>query len=166
MLTEIIVEDLKQARAYASDMLSYADESMWFLQPAEGINHIAWQVGHMTVAQYNLCLKRIRGERRSDNTLLPVEEFNRLFGKGSIPSPHSHDYPTPAEILTSFQEVHEQVLKETLDLAPSALDESAGLAHPMFTTKGGALRFSAKHEMMHVGHIAMLRRILGCEFIR
>lgn len=166
MQISYILEDLKQARAYATDMLSHTDESLWFRQPAEGIYHVAWQVGHMTIAQYGLCLKRIRGESASDNEILPVEEYAHLFGKGSLPLPSEHDYPTPVELRTAFENVHTQVLKETAALSEDSLDESAGPTHPMFTTKGGSLRFSAKHEMLHVGQIGQLRRLLGCKFIR
>ncbi len=166
MQLSCIVDDLKQARAYATDMLSHADESLWFHQPADGINHIAWQVGHMTIAQYGLCLKRIRGVRSGDETLLPVEEYSRLFGKGSAPFPSEHEYPTPVELRTAFERVHEQVLVELNELTEDTLQESTAPAHPMFHTKGGSLYFSAKHEMLHVGQIGLLRRLLGCQFIR
>lgn len=166
MSPSIIIEDLQQARGYALDMLSHADESLWFRQPAENINHIAWQVGHITIAQYGLCLKRIRGYRADDETLLPVEEYGRLFGKGSIPQPSEHNYPTPHELRRAMDNVHQQVMQETKDLTEDILQQSAGPEHPMFTTKEGALRFSAKHEMLHVGQIGLLRRLLGCQFIR
>lgn len=166
MLIPLILEDLQQSRAYATYMLSHVDESLWFRQPVEGVNHIAWQVGHMTIAEYGLCLKRVRGACSGDDELLDVEEFGRLFGKGSVPLPSEHDYPTSVEILTAFKNVHEQVLREVAVLDESVLLESAGPAHPMFTTKGGSLRFSAKHEMLHVGQIGLLRRLLGCTFVR
>ena len=166
MLVAIILEDLKQARAYARDMLSHVDESLWFQQPRDGINHVAWQVGHMAIAQYGLCLKRVRGVRPEDDQLLPVEEYRRLFGKGSVPSPSEHDYPTPVEIRAVFDSVNARVLEETAGLDEGVLEESAGPAHPMFSTKGGSLRFCAKHEMLHVGQIGLLRRLLGCEILR
>lgn len=166
MLISLILDDLQQARVYASDMLSHVDDSIWFRQPAAGINHIAWQVGHMTIAQYGLCLKRIRGVRPDDDLLLPAAEYGRLFGKGSVPSPNADGYPAPADIRAAFDRVHQQVLQEVAGLDESVLEEPAGPPHPMFTTKGGALRFSAKHEMLHVGQIGLLRRLLGCEIIR
>lgn len=166
MLTQIILEDLQQARAYANDMLSHIDESVWFRQPSDNVNHIAWQVGHLTIAQYGLCLKRVRGVREDDAKLFDVLEFGELFGKGSTPSPSEHDYPTPVEIRNAFNAVHAQVITETANLSPATLEESAGPEHPMFNTKGGSLRFSAKHEMLHVGQIGLLRRFFGCTFIR
>ncbi|MFY9256888.1 MAG: DinB family protein [Fuerstiella sp.] len=166
MLIRIILEDLQQARAYANEMLSHVDESVWFRQPADSVNHIAWQVGHMTIAQYGLCLKRVRGVREEDSQLFDVLEFGELFGKGSIPSCSEHDYPTPVEIRNAFNAVHAQVESEIAAIDPSVLEDSAGPEHPMFNTKGGSLRFSAKHEMLHVGQIGLLRRFFGCTFIR
>lgn len=166
MLIPIILEDLKQARTYANDMLSHVDESLWFRQPAEGINHVAWQVGHMTIAQYGLCLKFVRGVQEEDSNLFDVLEFAELFGKGSTPSPSEHDYPTPVEIRTAFNAVNTQVEREVAALDKSVLSEPAGIEHPMFNTKGGSIRFSARHEMLHVGQIGLLRRFLGCTYIR
>jgi hypothetical protein len=36
----------------------------------------------------------------------------------------------------------------------------------MFKTKYEAIRFCAQHEMIHVGQIALLRRLLGYEALR
>ena len=161
-----ILEDLNQVRAYANDLLDKTSEEIWFRQPAEGINHVAWQVGHMAIAQYGLCLKRVRGVKPEDAELFPVENYARLFGKGSTPSSNVADYPEPSEIRHVFDLIHTQVLDEIAHIDESILDESAGAKHPMFSTKGEALRFSAKHEMLHVGQIALVRRIFGGEILR
>lgn len=164
-MLDIILEDLQQARAYASDVLSHVDESMWHKQPAAGVNPVAWQVGHLAVAEYGLCLKRIRGVKEEDEKLLPPD-FLTAFGKGSTPATDPSAYPAIDLLMSVFHNVHQQVLKETRQLTEDALSEEAGPPHPMFSTKGGALRFSPKHEMLHVGQIAMIRRMLGGEPLR
>ena len=58
-----LVRDLRKARVYTEDMLSNVDQADWFRQPSEGVTHIAWQVGHLAVAQFSLALKRVRGEK-------------------------------------------------------------------------------------------------------
>lgn len=165
-LIPIILADLEQARRYASDMVSHIEEDWWFRQPAEGINHLAWQVGHMAIAQYGLCLKRVRGVFPEDDELCPIADYARLFGKGSVPTSKPGDYPTPNEICSVFAAIHKKVREETAILDPVVLDESAGPPHPMFATKGEALRFAPKHEMLHVGQIGLLRRLLGGEILR
>lgn len=165
MLAKLILEDLQQVRAYANDMLQHVDESLWFRQPTPGVNHVAWQVGHLAIAQYALCLKRIRGVH-PDDQFFDFDEYNGLFGKGSEPSPSEHDYPVPAEIRGVFDRVHELVLSTAADWTSDVLAAAVETPHPMFDTKSGSLRFSARHEMLHVGQIGLLRRQLGCTFLR
>ena len=57
------IAQIRQARGYIEDLLSHIAVDDWFRQPAEGVTHVAWQVGHLAVAQYGLALKRVRGER-------------------------------------------------------------------------------------------------------
>ncbi|TWT57406.1 DinB superfamily protein [Thalassoglobus neptunius] len=163
---EIIVEDLQKISAYTNDTLDHVDDADWFRQPADGINHIAWQVGHIAIAQYGLCLKRVRGFSSDDDQLFPVSEYAKLFGKGSQPNPDPEVYPAPEAIRKSLKAIQQQVIEETSQLSQETLDEAIDPVHPMFSTKGEALRFAPKHEMLHVGQIAMLRRLFGHESLR
>ena len=164
-IRRILIEDLETARGYANDLLSHIDQDLWFRQPDEGQNHIAWNVGHMAVAEYGLCLKRVRGDHPGDSDLVDASYF-ALFGKGSEPSADSHRYPSPDEILATFHRIHQQVLAEVPKYDDALLDESVEPPHPMFKTKVGAIRFSPKHEMLHVGQIALLRRLFGGASLR
>ncbi|MEW4490160.1 DinB family protein [Thalassoglobus sp. JC818] len=163
---QLIVEDIKKISSYTNDLLDHVDDGDWFRQPADGINHIAWQVGHIAIAQYGLCLKRVRGFKPSDEQLFPVNEYATLFGKGSQPNPDPEVYPEPAAIRESLVAIQQQVVEETLQLTQETLDEPIDPVHPMFSTKGEALRFAPKHEMLHVGQIAMLRRLFGQASLR
>jgi len=165
-MIQVILEDLQKVRSYAMNLLDHLDDELWFRQPQEGINHVAWQVGHLAIVEYSLCLKRVRGEKEGDNDLIPVEQYGKLFGKGSTPTPNPADYPAPEEIRAVLNAVHAQVMKETAALSEATLAESCGPPHPMFSTKGDALRFCPKHEMLHVGQVALLRRLFGGESLR
>jgi len=161
-----VLSEIRTARLYTKDLLSHLDPKDWFRQPAEGVTHVAWQAEHLAVAQYSLGLKRIRGEKSEDADLIPGE-FRGLFGKGSTPTSNPADYPAPEEILVVFDRVHEQVLKEADTLPEETLQESTGEPpHPMFKTKLGALTWSAQHEFIHAGQIALLRRLFGAEPLR
>lgn len=155
------IRDIGMARMYTENMLSHIDQADWFRQPAEGVTHVAWQVGHLAVAQYSLALRRVRGERAEDAELISPE-FRKLFGKGSIPVPDPAVYPTPEELRAVFDRVHRQVLNESGDWSEESLDEATGEpAHPMFKTKGEAIRWSVQHEFIHAGQIGLLRRLCG-----
>lgn len=163
---EDLIPDIRKARMYTEDMLSDVDQADWFRQPSEGVTHVAWQVGHLAVAQYGLALKRVRGEEAGDGELISPE-FRRLFGKGSTPVPDPAAYPTPEQIRAVFDRVHQQVLAESNDWSEELLAEATGEPpHPMFKTKGESIRWSVQHEFIHAGQIGLLRRLLGASPLR
>ena len=133
--------------------------------PREGVTHIAWQVGHIAVAEYYLTLQRIRGKRPEDGELIP-EELMGLFGKGSIPQADASAYPSPDDIRQMFDRVHLRAVEEVGSLQDGILDEATDPPHPMFSTKLGALSFCPQHEMLHAGQIGLLRRLSGNEPLR
>ena len=92
-----------------------------------------------------------------DADFLPQPSFLRE----TVPSPEPADYPSPAELRTLLDNVHEQVLLELADLADEVLDEPPGMPHPLFSTKLGSLLWCSQHEMLHAGQIGLLRRLLG-----
>ena len=96
------------ARRYTVGLLDGLPEAEWFRMPAEGVTHLAWQVGHLAFAQYRLALERVRGPRHDDAELLPPV-FLTAFGRDSVPDPDPSKYPSPAEIRTVFDRVHERV---------------------------------------------------------
>ena len=161
---QAIIDPIIKARAYTEDLLSQVPLDDWFRQPSEGITHVAWQVGHIAVAEYALALKRIRGVRDEDAELMP-SDFPQAFGKGSIPASDPSRYPSAQEIQDVFERIHLQVLAELAVLPEAVLDEPTD-PHPMFVTKQGALQWAGYHEVFHTGQIALLRRLFGHEPLR
>src|SRR5947208_5071025 len=88
------------ARTYTTGLLDTIDPADWFRTPAEGVTHVAWQVGHLAFAQYLLCLKRVRGPRPDDEALIPTA-FLKAFARESVPDPDPAKYP-PAAIRATF----------------------------------------------------------------
>jgi hypothetical protein len=162
---EPVIRRIATARDYTNNLLDHVPVEDWFRQPSEGVTHIAWLVGHDAVAQYALCLKRMRGERPEDEQLIPGS-FRALFGKGSTPVPDAACYPSPQQIRGVFDRVHQQALSELREISEGMLDELTEPAHPLFATKEGALEWCACHELIHAGQIALLRRLFGAEPLR
>ena len=154
------IEQLEKTRQYTLRLLESVPPADWFRQPHEGVTHIAWQVGHLAMAQYRLCLDRVRGPRPSDRDLIS-DEFLARFGRESVPDSDSTKNPTQDEIRAVFDRVHEQTLRELRELPDSELDLPTLKPHPIFNTKIGALHWCAMHEMLHTGQIGLLRRLLG-----
>ncbi len=161
---ESLLAVLRSARHYTVELIESTDTADWFRMPAK-VTHVAWQVGHLAVAQYYLCLARIRGRADGDDALMPPEILEH-FGKGSVPSADPTKNPSADEIRATFDRVHDQALSELAELGEATLDEPVAEPHPRFTIKAGALTWAVQHERIHAGQIALLRRELGAEPLR
>jgi hypothetical protein len=157
----LIRDQLLFARKYTVRLLDGIAVAHWFRQPTEGITHIAWQAGHLAVAQYGLALERIRGRLPGDADFI-TEDFRARFGRASVPDPDSAGYPSAAEIRSVFDRVHQQAMKELESLNEDELDKAPlKPPHSLFATKQGSLIWCANHELVHAGQIGLLRRLLG-----
>ena len=158
---EIVINEIKVARRYTEQLLERVTDDDWFRQPSEGITHIAWQVGHLAVAQYSITLRRMRGSRPADVDLIP-DEFHTLFGRTSVPQPDPAVNPSPELLREVFDRVHQQALAELPNLSDSQLSIATDdPPHPIHSNKFEALQWCAQHEFLHAGEIALLRRLLG-----
>ena len=162
---EMVINEIKVARSYTEQLLAETTADDWFRQPVEGVTHIAWQVGHLAVAEYSLTMRRMRGERPDDAELIP-DEFHTLFGRLSVPQPDPSANPTVAFLRQVFDRVHEQALAELPLLSDSELDIATdNPPHPIHSNRFEALQWCAQHEFLHAGEIALLRRLLGKEAV-
>jgi hypothetical protein len=156
----LALEQIAFARRYTLGLLDGIDPADWFRMPAEGVTHVAWQVGHLAFAQYRLALERVRGVRPDDAALIP-DDFLRRFGRDSVPDPDPGQYPGPAEIREVFDRVHERVLRDLSSHPEADLSSPLPKPHRLAKTKGEVLWWCCHHEMLHAGQIGLLRRLLG-----
>ena len=89
---ELAIGQIRFAREYTQSLLTDLEPSDWFKQPAEGVSHVAWQVGHLAMAQYGLCLFRMRGRADVDLELM-TSAFRKKFSKGTSPDPDPTSRP-------------------------------------------------------------------------
>ncbi len=157
---EHVCRQMEFARSYTLSLLADIDDGDWFRQPHEGVTHVAWQVGHLAMAQYGLGLFRMRG-RQTEDAQLMSGQFRKKFSKGSTPDPDPANNPSPSEIRDVLQRVHQQVMAELPHYTDQQLDEPVEEPYAVSATKLGGLYFCAAHEMMHAGQIGLLRRLLG-----
>ena len=170
---EIATRQIQFARDYSIQLIDSFDESEWFLLPqtatqsgeTAGVTHLAWQVGHITMAQYALTMIRVRGPMTEDREFIS-RDFFKTFKKGTTPVADASAYPAPSEIRAVFDSVYERALQELATYKDAELDEKLPEPHAVFDTKMGSVFFSSMHEMMHAGQIGLLRRMLGKQPIR
>lgn len=159
------VDRLELARRRIKDFTKDLTADEWFWSPAEFTTHIAWQVGHLAVSEYNLCLRRVRGRTKEDETLIP-DAFIEHFKLGSQPVVGAASYPPLEEIQRVCDAVHAQALKELAALTDEDLNVPVAEPHPVFKTKLGAVDYASGHEMVHNGQIGLLRRLMGKPALR
>ena len=162
---DMIMARLKTGREYTNSLLESIDDADWFWQPDKGITHIAWQVGHLAMAQYGLVLFRQRGRQPIDTELMS-SKFRKRFAKGTTPESDPSHYPGVEEIRDVFQRVYEQSMQELPTFSESSLDDPVDPPYSGLPTKFGALLFATDHEMLHAGQIGLLRRLMGKEPVR
>jgi hypothetical protein len=153
------------ARRYTSQFLQGLSAEEWFWCPREFATHIAWQVGHLAVAQYNLCLRRVRGRTVDDESLIS-DQFVESFKFGSQPDAAPANNPPLAEIRRVFDAVYERAISELATFSDGELDVPVEPPHPVFKTKLEAVEYCPFHEFVHAGQIALLRRMMGKSPIR
>ena len=162
---QLAIEQIKFARAYTQTLLADIDDDEWCRVPVGASTHLAWQLGHLAMAEYGLCLFRQRGRRSEDIALMP-SKFRKQFSRGSMPMIVQAENPPVAEIQSAFDRIHEQSLAEMATLDSATLAEPIDMPYAATPTKLGSLLFCSHHEMIHAGQIGLLRRLLGKQPIR
>jgi len=157
---ELAIRQIEAARQYTLTLLDGLRDEDWFVPAPSGITHIAWQVGHLAMAEYGLCLFRRRGRRPEDLELMSGK-FRKRFRRGSTPVSEPSAYPAPNEIRAVLDRVHRQAMAELAACCEEDLNEKIEEPYAVYDTKLGALLFCAHHEMLHAGQIGLVRRLIG-----
>lgn len=165
MSLALAIKQIEFARRYTLSILVEVEEKDWFVMPAASPTHVAWQVGHLAMAEYGLGLFRQRGRAEIDAELMS-SSFRKQFSRGSVPETDASKYPAPAEIRAVFDCVHSQVLKEAPGFTAESLKEPVEPPFAVEQTKLGALLLCSHHEMIHAGQLGLLRRLLGKQPVR
>jgi hypothetical protein len=165
MSLQLAVSQIEFARTYTLSIVEAIDEGLWFTMPPGCPTHVAWQVGHLAMAEYGLCLYRLRGRQPIDLELM-TSGFRKLFSRGTVPEVDEAKYPPPAEIRATLDRVHAQVLQEAAAFTAEQLAEPIDMPYAVHANKLGCLLFCSHHEMLHAGQLGLLRRLLGKEPIR
>ena len=163
--TDIALAHMASARNYLHTLIDGLEDDQYFWQPESGVTHIAWQLGHLAMAQYGLALFRQRGRESSDSEIMP-RPFRKLFMKGTTPEADRARYPAPAEIRAVLDRVWQRVQQEVPTFSDEQLDEPVDQPWSTSPTKFGALLFAGDHEMLHAGQIGLLRRLMNLPPVR
>src|SRR5687767_13912071 len=134
MSLQLALRQIEFARSYVLSILAEIDDAEWFAMPPGCPTHVAWQVGHLAMAEYGLCLFRMRGRQPIDLELM-TSTFRKQFSRGSAPDADASKYPPAAEIRATLDRVHAQVLKEAPSFTAEQLQEPVEMPYAVEATK-------------------------------
>lgn len=139
---------------YAQRLIADIPEEKFTYQPAEGMNHPAWVLGHLGfVADYAL---GIVGQ-----PALCAPQWSKMFGPGSKPA---GTHPGKDVLWSAFERGHRALLAAVPMITP----EQAEAANPftplleIMPTAGDLLaHIMTTHEASHLGQLSAWRRMIG-----
>lgn len=126
-------------------------------QPAPGVNHPAWILGH-------LAFSTDRGR-----ALLSLEpecpaEWTTLFGPGSKPTSTRGDYPAREELLQAVERGFERLRDQAASATPEQLGQpmtNPRMKEALPTVKEGLSFLLTGHPGIHLGQFTTWRRLIG-----
>jgi len=154
-------EQLLQAAAinvdYAKRLVDDIPEDKMADQPAPGMNHAAWVLGHLTYVFDSMIA--VWGQKP---TMSP--EWKELFNVPSKPQPERDKYPPKAELWDAYQKAYQRIV----DVVKTATDEDLDREFPnprlraSLPTVGTAMiHILTTHQGQHLGQLSAWRRAQG-----
>ncbi len=159
---QLAILQLGDTRRYTQMVLDHTPEGLWFQLPAGVTTHVAWQVGHLTWSMTHHVHGTLPGNAEIGADII-APRWRKLFGKGSVASPDPAAYPTAAELRAVMDDQFQGCLEALTALPDATLDEPVQHGSGLLRTKLDLLLYLARHEMLHVGQIGLIRRVLGMQ---
>ncbi|MFN9365439.1 MAG: DinB family protein [Planctomycetota bacterium] len=126
-------------------------------RPAQGCNHIAWQLGHLIASEHQMINACFPG------TMPPLPAgFAEKYAKQTADSDRPADFHSKEELLGVYRAQRAATLAKLATLADSAFDAEATEAMRSYApTVGAVFSMQGSHWLMHAGQWAVLRRQLS-----
>jgi hypothetical protein len=137
-------------QAYLGDLED--DELMQ--RPAEGCNHLAWQLGHLIASECDL----LEAIRPGAAAALP-DGFGAAHGKETSGSDDQGQFCSKQEYLDLLEKVRAASKAALEECSEDSLDEPSPESYrEMFPTVGTIFLLIATHGLMHAGQFVPVRR--------
>ena len=156
MIAEM-VKTFETTLKFAQESVADLTEEQMVEQPSGVPNHAAWTLGHIIYSCQGLAAEL------SAEPWLP-DDWESVFGYGSVPSPDPSKYPPKAEMLAVLADSADRLRQTLLAMSESKLRQSLP-DETMPTMAHLLLQVVIAHTAFHVGQLAMWRRAIGKESI-
>lgn len=126
-------------------------------RPCPGINHIAWQLGHLISGEHAM----VEAVAPGSMPALPAG-FMEQHAKETATSDNAADFLKKDEYVRILNEQREGTLKALAAQSDTDLDKPVPPPFNGFLSSVGALfSLQGSHWLMHHGQWAVIRRVLG-----
>ena len=134
------------------------DDSAFFARPVAGMNHIAWQIGHL-ISSERVAIEAIK----PDSCPALPEGFDAMHGKETAASDDPKAFLSREEYLALWKAQRAATLALLESLDDAGLDAPAPeRIRAWCPTVGFAINMmGGLHAMMHAGQYVAVRRSLG-----
>ena len=154
-------EHLFQAAAgnvdYARRLVDDIPEEQMAAQPAPGMNHAAWVLGHLAYVFDSMIAVW-------DQKPTMSKEWKELFNVPSKPQPDRGKYPSKAELWEAYEKAYQRIV----EVVKEADDEDFNREFPnprvrnLLPTVGVAMvHILTSHQGQHLGQLSAWRRAQG-----
>lgn len=156
-LAEHIKATLELPTFVVTQYLEDLTDADLFVRPAENMNHIAWQLGHLIQSEHFHVTQVF-----PDSMPALPDGFQEQYTKETAASENPADFHTKAEYLQLMQEQRQGSLKVLAGLSDQELMQPAPESvRYLGPTVGCIFAGESTHWMMHAGQWAVVRRNLG-----
>jgi uncharacterized damage-inducible protein DinB len=142
---------------YARRLVADVPEEQMAAQPAPGMNHAAWVLGHLAYVFDSMISVW-------DQKPAMSAEWKALFNVPSKPQPQREIYPSKAQLWDAYQQAYQRIV----DVVKNCSDEDLNREFPnprlraSLPTIGVAMtHILTSHQGQHLGQLSAWRRVLG-----
>ena len=153
---EAMAYSLKASQLFLHLMVDPLKPADYTAQPIEGINSIAWILGHLTLIDRRM----MTGLEIADMPTLP-DGFETKFTTTKAAATTQSGLGDPREILALFDRHRDQLIRGLATVDPGLFGKETPVRRPTFADRGEATLFMGLHTAMHAGQVSAIRRALG-----
>ena len=142
---------------YAKKLVADIPEETMCQQPAPGMNHAAWVLGHLAYVFDSMI-----GVFDQQSSM--SREWKDLFNLASKPEGERGKYPSKAALLAAYEKAYQRIVDAVKAASPEALAREFPnpRLRPLMPTVGIAMvHILTSHQGIHLGQLSAWRRAQG-----
>lgn len=151
---DVIFSNLDGSDLIIAMYLDGLEDADLLVRPVPGMNHIAWQLGHLIASERRF----VEGIQPGSCPPLP-EGFEEAHNKESAASDDPKRFRTKAEYQALWHAQREATKQVLATLSDEQLDAPSQNMPPFVPTVGSVFNLAGTHALMHCGQFVGVRRL-------